>query len=84
MAKLSARGRTTLVSMVKELPDDPELEIRDACIIIRLMSDGKVLERRKWNGRYGAYSSGWKVRFSTKNTPEAFQKKLEALGYHKQ
>jgi hypothetical protein len=62
MAKLSARGRTTVETVVKVVlhPTDPDIaaEVK----YYRLMSDGKILHRRVvrwWNHK--PTDRGWKV-----------------------
>jgi hypothetical protein len=76
MAKLSARGRTEVARLVKELPADETCSWRRKTFA--LMSDGVVLEKLDVEFRLRAYaptrrhSYGWKVLLRTKATKERF------------
>lgn len=97
MAKLSARGRTALARLTKEV--EPSEILRNVGVereqyTVAFMSDRNLLKRTvTWfvpgpydHGKARRYDYGWKVMGKAKDgvTPESFAAHFEARGYRKE
>lgn len=95
MAKLSARGRTALVRLTKEVTaTEPGDGVLREQYTVAMMSDGRALKRTvTWfapnvfdQGKPRRHDYGWKDMGKLKAgmTPETFAAHFEARGYQKE
>ena len=87
MAKLSARGRTVLVRMIRErmVRDTVYGDMYRERVTYALMSDQCILRKVVfwWESNNKRSDSGWKNLGKTKETPEEFERRLGEFGFYR-